>query len=95
MGGWCIKFDQDVLSTGQFTGYAKSKLVLVRLDFRPPQRAGRRTEQANEPTVAAVRREWFSHLRAVEFRRQGNSSSGRLLEGRAGCLYRELDRFGR
>jgi protein disulfide-isomerase len=31
--GWCIKFDKDVLSTDKFAGYAKSKLVLVRLDF--------------------------------------------------------------
>ena len=30
---WCIKFDHDVLSTGQFAAYAQSKLVLVRLDF--------------------------------------------------------------
>jgi protein disulfide-isomerase len=31
--GWCIKFDKDVLSTDKFAGYAKSKLVLVTLDF--------------------------------------------------------------
>jgi len=30
---WCIKFDQDVLSTDQFGAYAASKLVLVKLDF--------------------------------------------------------------
>jgi len=30
---WCIKFDHDVLSTGQFAVYAQRKLVLVRLDF--------------------------------------------------------------
>ena len=31
--GWCKKFDKDVLSTDKFTGYAKSKLVLVAVDF--------------------------------------------------------------
>jgi thioredoxin-related protein len=31
--GWCKKFDKDVLSTDKFAGYAKSKLVLVTLDF--------------------------------------------------------------
>ena len=30
---WCIKFDQDVLSTDRFAGYAASKLELVKLDF--------------------------------------------------------------
>ncbi len=36
---WCIKFDHDVLSTGQFASYANAKLVLVKVDFlrRTPQ----------------------------------------------------------
>lgn len=31
--GWCMKFDQDVLSTSKFSDYAGKKLQLVRLDF--------------------------------------------------------------
>jgi thioredoxin-related protein len=46
--GWCIKFDQDVLSTGQFAGYAKSKLVLVRLDFPHHKEQDAALKQANE-----------------------------------------------
>jgi protein disulfide-isomerase len=36
---WCIKFDQEVLSTGKFASYAANKLELVKLDFprRTPQ----------------------------------------------------------
>jgi protein disulfide-isomerase len=30
---WCIKFDQDVLSTSKFGGYAAQKLELVKVDF--------------------------------------------------------------
>jgi thioredoxin-related protein len=30
---WCIKFDQEVLSTGKFSAYAGQKLELVRVDF--------------------------------------------------------------
>ena len=30
---WCIKFDHDILSTDQFATYARTKLVLVKLDF--------------------------------------------------------------
>jgi len=30
---WCIKFDQDILSTPQFAAYADQNLELVKLDF--------------------------------------------------------------
>ena len=30
---WCIKFDQEVLSTSQFAGYAGKNLELVKVDF--------------------------------------------------------------
>lgn len=46
--GWCIKFDHDVLSTDKFAGYAKSKLVLVKLDFphhKPQSDALKRANQ--------------------------------------------------
>jgi len=46
--GWCIKFDHDVLSTGQFTAYAKSKLVLVKLDFPRHKEQDAALKQANE-----------------------------------------------
>jgi thioredoxin-related protein len=37
--GWCIKFDQEVLSTEKFKEYAAKNLVLVKVDFprRTPQ----------------------------------------------------------
>jgi len=31
--GWCKKFDREVLSTPEFTKYARTNLVLVKLDF--------------------------------------------------------------
>lgn len=30
---WCIKFDQEVLSTGRFADYAEKNLVLLKADF--------------------------------------------------------------
>ena len=30
---WCIRFDEEVLSTGQFANFANAKLILVKLDF--------------------------------------------------------------
>jgi thiol-disulfide isomerase/thioredoxin len=46
--GWCIKFDHDVLSTDKFTGYAKSKLVLVTLDFPSHKKQAAALKEANE-----------------------------------------------
>jgi thioredoxin-related protein len=46
--GWCIKFDQDVLSTDKFAGYAKGKLVLVRLDFPRHKEQDAALKQSNE-----------------------------------------------
>jgi len=45
--GWCIKFDQDVLSTAKFAGYARSKLVLVKLDYPHHQTQDAALKQAN------------------------------------------------
>jgi thioredoxin-related protein len=46
--GWCIKFDKDVLSTDKFAGYAKSKLVLVTLDFPSHKKQDAALKQANQ-----------------------------------------------
>ena len=46
--GWCIKFDHDVLSTDKFAGYAKSKLVLVKLDFPRHKKQDAALKQANQ-----------------------------------------------
>jgi thiol-disulfide isomerase/thioredoxin len=45
---WCIKFDQEVLATGQFATYAKAKLVLVKLDFPRHTEQAATLKQANE-----------------------------------------------
>jgi thiol-disulfide isomerase/thioredoxin len=45
---WCIKFDHDVLSTDKFAGYAKSKLVLVKLDFPSHKKQDAALKQANQ-----------------------------------------------
>jgi thiol-disulfide isomerase/thioredoxin len=45
---WCIKFDQEVLSTGQFAAYANDKLVLVKLDFPRHTEQSAALKQANQ-----------------------------------------------
>jgi thiol:disulfide interchange protein len=46
--GWCKKFDKDVLSTDKFAGYAKTKLVLVTLDFPSHKKLDAALKQANQ-----------------------------------------------
>ena len=45
---WCIKFDQEVLSTDEFANYAGSKLVLVKLDFPRHTEQDAALKQANQ-----------------------------------------------
>jgi thioredoxin-related protein len=45
---WCIKFDQEVLSTGKFAAYANDKLVLVKLDFPRHTEQSAALKQANQ-----------------------------------------------
>jgi len=46
--GWCKKFDKDVLSTDKFACYAKSKLVLVTVDFPSHKEQDAVLKQANQ-----------------------------------------------
>jgi thiol-disulfide isomerase/thioredoxin len=46
--GWCKKFDKDVLSTDKFAGYAKTKLVLVTLDFPSHIKQDAALKQSNQ-----------------------------------------------
>jgi thioredoxin-related protein len=46
--GWCKKFDKDVLSTDKFASYAKSKLVLVTLDFPSHKEQDAALKHANQ-----------------------------------------------
>jgi protein disulfide-isomerase len=48
---WCIKFDQEVLSTDRFAGYALNRLELVKLDFPRHTPLGDDLKQANEALV--------------------------------------------
>lgn len=52
---WCIKFDQDVLSTSKFNDYAAQRLELVKVDFprHSPQSDAQR--QANDALAKQCR----------------------------------------
>jgi thioredoxin-related protein len=93
--GWCIKFDKDVLSTGQFTGYAKSKLVLVRLDFPHHKEQDAALKQANEQLSQRFNVHGFPTFVLL-------NSAGKELwrqvgyaQGGPNAFIAELDRFAR
>jgi thiol-disulfide isomerase/thioredoxin len=93
--GWCIKFDHDVLSTGQFAGYAKSKLVLVRLDFPHHKEQDAALKQANEQLSKRFGVDGFPTFVLL-------NSAGKELwrqvgyaEGGPDAFIAELDRFGK
>ena len=48
---WCIKFDQEVLSTDRFASYALNRLELVKLDFPRHTPLSDDLKQANEALV--------------------------------------------
>jgi thioredoxin-related protein len=93
--GWCIKFDKDVLSTDKFAGYAKSKLVLVRLDFPHHKEQDAALKQANEQLSKQFGVDGFPTFVLL-------NSAGKELwrqvgyaEGGPDAFIAELDRFGR
>ena len=45
---WCIKFDEEVLSTGKFTDYAATHLKLVTVDFPSNKPQSDALKQANQ-----------------------------------------------
>jgi protein disulfide-isomerase len=93
--GWCIKFDKDVLSTGQFTGYAKSKLVLVRLDFPHHKEQDAALKQANEQLSQRFGVNGFPTFVLLNSAGRELGRQVGYLRGGPDAFIAELDRFGR
>ncbi len=93
--GWCIKFDKDVLSTDKFTGYAKSKLVLVRLDFPRHKEQDSALKQANEQLAKRFGVGGFPTLVLLNSAGKELWRQAGYAEGGPDAFIAELDRFGR
>lgn len=92
---WCIKMDHDIYSTPDFTAYAQSRLVLVKVDFprHTPQsddlkeaneKLGRRFHVDGYPTCVVLDASGNELGRQVGYR-----------EGGVGAFLTELDGFGK
>jgi thiol-disulfide isomerase/thioredoxin len=90
---WCIRFDREVLETGQFAAYAQNKLELVLVDFprtKPQDDALKQTNHAladryhvtGYPTFVLVNYAGNELGRQVGYR-----------EGGPGAFIAELDKF--
>ena len=93
--GWCIKFDHDVLSTDQFTSYAKSKLVLVKLDFPHHKPQSDALKRANQELAARYRVDGFPTYVLLNFAGKELGRQTGYAAGGPDAFIAELDRFGR
>src|ERR1035438_2196994 len=93
--GWCIKFDHDVLSTDKFAGYAKSKLVLVKLDFPHHKPQSDELKQANQELATRYHVDGFPTYVLLNF---AGKELGRQVGYAAGgpdAFIAELDGFSK
>jgi len=93
--GWCIKFDHDVLSTDTFAGYAKSKLVLVKLDFPSHKEQDAALKQVNQEIKKRFGVDGFPTFVLLNFAGKELWRQAGYAEGGPDAFIAELDRFGR
>jgi thiol-disulfide isomerase/thioredoxin len=92
---WCIKFDHDVLSTDKFTGYAKSKLVLVKLDFPSHKKQDAALKQANEQLSQRFSVDGYPTFVLLNSAGKELGRQVGYLKGGPNAFIAELDGFGR
>ena len=84
--GWCIKFDRDVLSTDRFASYAKTKLMLVKVDFPRHTSQSDELKRANDALAKHFRVDGFPCFVLVD-------GDGRELGRQSGYLNGGPDAF--
>lgn len=92
---WCIKFDQDVLSTSQFAAYASARLVLVKLDFPRHTPQSNDLKRANEELSNHFRVDGFPTYVLLTAAGQELGRQVGYLEGGPNAFIAELDNFSR
>ena len=83
---WCIKFDEDILSTRKFGAYADKNLVLVLADFPNHTKQSPALKQANEELGKKFQVEGYPTLVVL-------NSSGREIGRQVGYLRSGPDAF--
>ena len=93
--GWCIKFDQDVLSTATFAAYAQKKLLLVKLDYPSHKKQDAALKQANAFQSEQFHVNGFPTLVLMDY--FGNELGRQVgyLAGGPDAFIAQLERFSR
>jgi thiol-disulfide isomerase/thioredoxin len=93
--GWCIKFDHDVLSTDKFASYAKSKIVLVKLDFPRHKKQDAALKQANQQLSQRFGVDGFPTFVLLNSAGRELGRQTGYLRGGPDAFIAKLDGFGR
>ena len=93
--GWCIKFDHDVLSTDKFAGYAKNKLVLVKLDFPHHKPQSDALKRANQELATRYHVDGFPTYVLLNFAGKELGRQVGYAEGGPDAFIAELDGFSK
>ena len=92
---WCMKFDHDILSADQFANYAKTRLVLVRLDYprHTPQ-----SDDLRQNNITLLKQFGVDAFPSVILLNSDGKELGRqrgYLEGGPNAFISELESFSR
>jgi len=93
--GWCIKFDHDVLSTDRFASYAKSKLVLVKVDFPSHKPQDSSLKETNAKLKRRFQVEGFPTFVLLNFAGKELGRQVGYSEGGPGAFISKLDDFSK
>jgi thiol-disulfide isomerase/thioredoxin len=92
---WCKKFDKDVLSTDKFAVYAKSKLVLMTVDFPYHKKQDAALKQANQELKNRFSVDGFPTFVLLNSAGRELGRQVGYLRGGPDAFIAELDGFGR
>jgi len=92
---WCIKFDQDVLSTGKFAAYAGRKLQLVKVDFPQHTQLPDDLQRANNELARTFKVDGYPTYVLLNSAGKELGRQVGYLEGGPDAFIAELDRFSR
>ena len=93
--GWCIKFNQEVLSQSAFTDYAAKNFVLVEVDFPRKKELGAKLKKANDALQDKYKIDGFPTLVALNSRGKEVGRQDGYLAGGPAAFIAKLEEFKR
>ena len=91
--GWCIKMDKDTFSKSEFADYAKTNLILVKLDFPRKKPQSSKEKAVNETLQKTYKVDGFPTLIALNSAGKEVWRQEGYLEGGPKALITELEKL--